>query len=158
MLLALLACATDPLPEAADDTGLDLPTHSECLPAGEAMDEATCRAVVAHDGRQPTTSLFKAGVEPPIPESRDDADLAWLTAEAQRCTCSCCHTAGWGGPGVHAWDLAFDGVWLDSASDWSLRVFSGMELSEDQRLPTDDPDRLLSLVGRELERRQLARE
>lgn len=158
MLFALLACATDPTPPVPVDTGTDLPTHSACLPAGEAMDEATCRAVVAHDGRQPTASLFKAGVEAPSPEIRDDADLAWLTAEARRCTCSCCHTAGWGGPGVHAWDLAYEGVWLDSASDWSLRVLSGIEPSADQQLPTDDPDRLLSIIGRELERRQLARE
>jgi hypothetical protein len=160
LALALAAaCSSEPTPPGAVDSGISLPTHDACLPGGERIDDATCLAVVADDGRMPTTSSFQAWADPPVPDVRgDDPEVAWLTAEAERCTCSCCHTTGLGGPGVHRWDLAYDGMWLDSASDWTLEVFAGLQESENQALPTDDPARLTRAIQAELDRRALARE
>ena len=142
------------LPTDTAHSGLDLPHHDECLPVGEEMTDATCLAVVAHDGRYPGQSFDKSGVDPGPDDPRVGSDdLAWITAEIRRCTCSCCHQSTLGGPGSYFWDLDYDGVWLDSASDWSLRVLAGIQESENQRLPTDDPERLQRIVEDEISRR-----
>ena len=157
MLIALTAVTCSM--ERADhpDTAPDLPTHSECLPEGEQMSEETCLAVVKHDNRLPTVSYYMANVEAPDPDPRiDDVDYLWLAEQAQRCTCSCCHTSSLGGPGIFRWDLEFEPMWIDSATDWTLKVFAGFTYSEDQVLPIEDQDRLQRIVQAELDRRDLA--
>ena len=183
-LLWLMACATTSSPagpSSPDDTataGLELglttgtllpvttdtahpttslPTHDECLPPGERMSDETCLAVIEHDGRLPGQSFDKSGVEVVGDDPRVGSDdLLWLTAEIERCTCSCCPQSSLGGPGAYVWDLDYDGVWLDSASRWSLQVLAGIHDSENQVLPTDDLPRVQQIVLDEIARRDAA--
>lgn len=133
-----------------------LPAHDDCLPVGRRMDDATCLAVIAHDDRFPGESFDKSGVPVSDEDPRiDDPEIAWLTSEIERCTCSCCHQSTLGGPGAFFWDLDYAGaVWLDSASAWSLNVLVGIHDSENQMLPTDDIERARRVVAQELERRR----
>jgi len=134
-----------------------LPTHDECLPPGERMSDETCLAVIEHDGRLPGQSFDKSGVEVVGDDPRVGSDdLLWLTAEIERCTCSCCHQSELGGPGAYFWDLDYDGVWLDSASRWSLQVLAGIHDSENQVLPSDDLPRVQQIVLDEIARRDAA--
>jgi hypothetical protein len=119
------------------------------------MEESVCRAVIADDGRQTTVSASKVET-PSDPALAHDPELLWLTAEIQRCTCACCHTASWGGPGVYFWDLEFQPVWTDSASMWSLSVLSGETHEDFQTLPVEDLERVQNWVESERERRGLA--
>jgi hypothetical protein len=136
-----------------------LPEHSECVPEGQEMSVEICLAVVEADGRQPSQSFYKVSTPPPDPDPRmEDPEYGWLTSEASRCTCICCHSTSTGGPGVFHWDLDFEPMWIDSASDWTLLVFSGMEYSAHQALPTDDVPRLQALIQAELDRRDAAKE
>jgi hypothetical protein len=157
-LLATWACAGTETTRPAIDP-VDLPGHSDCLPDGEEMSAEVCLAVVEADGRSPNVSSDQSDAPPPVPETRlDDPEYQWLTAEVKRCTCSCCHTMAYGGPGVHRWDLDFEPVWIDSMDDWAVNVFVGEAWSENQYLPTDDPERLQAVIGTELARREAARE
>ncbi|HHO53832.1 MAG TPA: hypothetical protein ENK18_23905 [Deltaproteobacteria bacterium] len=167
--LSLLACIPSLKPGDTGDTGdtrtpdledpgPELPGHDDCLPPGERMTDEVCLAVVEEDGRPAGTSYDRSGVDAPDPDVRiDDPDLAWLTAEVERCTCVCCHRTSYGGPGAYFWDLDFGPVWLDSASGWSLEVFSGLRESENQQLPSEDLARVQEIVGAELDRRDEAR-
>ena len=150
----LLACTTSPAPVERGDSSapLDLPAHSECFELGHVMDEETCLAVVEDDGRYPTVSENKSGLEPDWDDPRiDDPELEWLRSQIQRCTCSCCHTRPWGGPGVYFYDLTWEPVWIDSASSWSLRVLKGDTHDDTQTLPTTDRARLDAIIDSELE-------
>jgi len=133
----------------------DLPQHDDCLPEGQVMDDATCLAVVEHDGRFPGQSFDRSGVDPDPNDPRVGSEqLQWLTDEVRRCTCACCHQSSLGGPGAYFWDLDYEGeVWLDSASDWSLEVFAGIRESENQHFLSSDPARVLQIIEAELERR-----
>jgi hypothetical protein len=160
-ILMALACAPadDPAP-AGLDTAPPLPGHNECLDQGQAMDADTCVAVVAADGRLPGQSYYHAGAAPPPdPDPRlRDPDYLWLRAQIDRCTCACCHTSSYGGPGAYSWDLDFRPNWIDSATDWSLGVLAGINPSENQLLPSEDPERVLAIVNQEIARRELANE
>lgn len=148
------ACVTHPIDPEIVDSAPELPEHNECLPEGEQMTEEVCLRVVDEDGRLPTQSYYKADVARPDPDLRlTDADYLWLTDQVKRCTCSCCHTASYGGPGVYHWDLEFEPMWIDSASDWALQIFAGDVYSESQVLPVEDQDRMRAVIQRELERR-----
>ena len=138
-----------------EDTSPALPGHNDCLPVGERMSDATCLAVIVADDRFPGESFDKSGVPVVEDDPRvDDEEIAWLTSEIQRCTCSCCHYSSLGGPGAFFWDLDYEGeVWLDSASAWSLLVLVGSHASENQMLPTDDIERARRVVDKELARR-----
>ncbi|MEQ1506152.1 MAG: hypothetical protein ABMB14_28225 [Myxococcota bacterium] len=141
--------APDPI-----DTAENLPGHDACLPVGEAMSDDVCRAVVRHDNRIATVSSESSGVPAPDPDPRlTDPEYQWLTSEVRRCTCSCCHSTEIGGPGSHRWDLDFEPMWIDSASDWALTVFVGDTEEPDQTLPSSDPERLRRVIDRELSRR-----
>lgn len=161
LVAVAIACAApepDPILPPVD-TAPELPGNTECLPPGEAMSDAVCDAVVANDPRQPNVAYDHSNAPPPVPDWRaDDPDFLWLTAEMERCACVCCHRARYDGPGVHRYDLDFGPVWIDSASDWSLRVLAGWEDVDAQRmLPTDDPERLYRIIQAELDRRAAAR-
>ncbi len=158
ILLALACAAPDPAPATPVDTGPALPGHSECLPEGQAMDADTCVAVVEADGRMPGQSAYHAGsVAPPDPDPRlNDPDYAWLRSEIDRCTCACCHTGSYGGPGTYFWDLDFQPMWIDSANDWTLGVMAGFHSSDGQYLPSDDPDRVARVIQAEIDRRAAA--
>lgn len=142
----VLACADPP-----ELTGTDLPTHSECLAEGEAMTAETCLAVVEADARMPTVSYRSVDAAPPVEDDprATDPDYEWLATEIQRCTCGCCHTASYGGPGVFRYDLEFGPVWIDSASSWTLKVLVGDTGDALRTLPTTDPGRLRALIERE---------
>jgi hypothetical protein len=158
-MIWLLACTPSPEPVETGDSSryLDLPEHSECFELGHVMDEATCLAVVEEDGRYPTVSENKSGIEPDLDDPRiGDPELEWMRSEIQRCTCSCCHTKPWGGPGVYFYDLTWEPVWIDSASNWSLRVLKGDTNDEVQTLPSTDPERFEAVIEAELERRRNA--
>ena len=150
LALALLACTPEPEPVATPHP--DLPGHSECQ--AEPLTDETCLAVVEEDGRSPTVSTNVSGMAPDPDDPRiDDPDYQWLASEVERCTCVCCHKASYGGPGVHRWDFDYEPVWIDTANSWVLAVFVGDSEEPDQTLPTDDPERLRSVIDRELERR-----
>ena len=147
----LAGCGTG---EGGPHTDVELPGHNECLPEGEVMSEETCLAVVEHDGRQPTSSSNVTGIAPDPDDPRlDDPEYQWLASEIERCTCVCCHTASYGGPGVHRWNFEHAPVWIDSANEWTLSVFVGDTNEYDQTLPTDDPERMRAVIDREPERR-----
>lgn len=135
---------------------MPLPGHNDCRADGKPMEEAVCRAVIVEDDRQPTISENKAGEHPSPRSVAEDPEFIWMTAEIRQCTCACCHTKSWGGPGVYFWDLEFAPVWTDSASLWSLSVLAGETEEDFQTLPTDDLERLRRWVESERERRQLA--
>lgn len=150
----LVACAPSGGDTAAPaETALpDVPGHNDCLAEGEEMTEEVCLQVVEVDGRYPTVSEDKSGAYGAEAEARAaDPDLEWLRSEAKRCTCSCCHTRSWGGPGVYFWDLEWSPVWIDSASGWSLRVLAGETEEEAQTLPSTDPERVKAYVERVLQ-------
>ncbi len=63
------------------------------------------------------------------------------------------HFSGLGGPGVRKWDLAFEPVWVDSASDWTLGVMGGWTPNEARTLPTSDVERLRAWIEGEWDRR-----
>ncbi|GDX80451.1 hypothetical protein LBMAG42_22620 [Deltaproteobacteria bacterium] len=152
VFFSFLACAPG---ERDSGAAPYVPRHNECLPEGEAMSEATCRAVVEEDGRLPTHGGNKSGTEPdPVDPRLSDPEFLWMTAEVRRCTCSCCHTESWGGPGVYYWNLEFAPVWTDSASSWTLSVFAGLTGEANQTLPTDDLERLQAWVEAEGIRRE----
>jgi hypothetical protein len=147
----LIGCSTG----MEEDNMVVLPGHNDCLPEGEEMSEEICRAVVAADPRQPTVSENKAPEEAgPNDQRLQDPEFLWVTSEVNRCTCRCCHTKSWGGPGVYFWDLEFEPVWVDSASNWSLSVFAGKTGEVEQTLPTEDIERLEAWVDGELDRRR----
>lgn len=154
----LLACVQDPPPAdtpADSQPHVDLPGHDECLPPGERMSDEVCLAVLEADGRYPTTSEDKSGV----PTTADDARLAdddynWMTDEVRRCTCVCCHSTVYGGPGTYLWDIDFEPVWIDSMSGWSIGVFGGWTEEAAQTLPTDDLERLRRVLDAERQRRR----
>ncbi len=152
MFLLFVACA----PPADDsEPTLDLPEHNECLAHGEAYSDETCLAVVEQDGRFPGVSENKSGAEAPADDPRlADPELQWLTAEIERCACTCCHRARYGGPGAYFWDLDFSPVWIDSASLWSLSVLGGYTEDETQTLPTDEIERVRAYLEVEAERRR----
>ena len=155
-LILLVGCVVPPTETSPFEATHDLPGHNDCLPEGQAMDAETCAAVLEEDGRMATQASYKADVPTPDPDPRvEDPEYAWLKAQAQRCTCSCCHTGSFGGPGLHKWDLAFeDPFWIDSANDWSLQVLAGyVEEGSNQVLPIEDLERARSVLGAELERR-----
>lgn len=149
-----LACAESDVDSGEGEAPLELPGHSECLPAGQEMTAEVCLAIVEEAGRYPTVSEDKSDLPPVEDDPRvDDPELAWLTSEVNRCACRCCHTASWGGAGVYFWDLEFKPVWTDSASLWSLSVFAGLTDDAPQTLPTEDIERVRAYVVRERERR-----
>lgn len=154
LLVAACADSADAPPTPAQET-IALPGHNDCLPEGEEMSEETCRAVVEADGRLPTVSSNSSGT-PPDPEDPrlSDPEYEWLTAEVRRCTCVCCHSTVIGGPGSHRWDIEYQPVWIDSASDWALQVFAGYTDEYPQTLPTEDLDRLRAVVDGEIARRR----
>ncbi|MFT5679257.1 MAG: hypothetical protein ACI8RZ_000161 [Myxococcota bacterium] len=154
MLLLMLAC-TSPTPDTGTPPTIDTPEHSECLPEGESFSDAVCQAVVDDAGRQPTVSENKSGMEADWSDPRlNDPEYRWLESEINRCACRCCHTTTFGGAGVYFWDMEHQPVWIDSASGWSLSVFSGRTEEEAQTLPTDDIERLRALIEFEMDRRQ----
>ncbi len=156
MLWVLITACASPV----EDTGraevhLVVPGHDDCKPEGFIMEEDVCLAVVEEDGRQPTVSLNKSGIDTRADDPLlDDPEMAWLDGQIKRCTCACCHTASYGGPGVYFWDLEFDPYWLDSASRWSLGVFVGETDEPSQTLPSTDPERFEAIIEAELERRR----
>lgn len=157
LLLLLAGACADPAsgPTGTHPTAIDLPGHNECLGEGEEMSAETCRAVVEEDGRLPTVAHNASGTPPdPYDPRLFDEDYAWLTAEAKRCTCVCCHSSVIGGPGTHRWDIEYQPVWIDSASDWALQVFAGYTDEYEQTLPSDDPARVQAVVDAEIERRR----
>ncbi len=140
--------------DSGPHTETTLPGHNDCLPEGQEMSDETCLAVIEESGRLPSNSQYKSYGDPPDPDWRiDDPDLAWLTAQTRRCTCSCCHQSSLGGPAVYHWDLDFGPPWIDSSSDWALGVFAGFTESDDQFLPIEDQERLQAVVQAELDRR-----
>lgn len=148
-----LACAPVEVPEG-DSAHVDIPDHNACLPVGERYTDDVCLAVVEDQGRVATESRLKAPVEATADDPRlVDPEFLWVTGEVDRCVCRCCHTTGLGGAGVHAWDRVYSPVWVDSASDWSLRVFGGYTDEYAQTLPTDDVDRLRAWIEGEWARR-----
>lgn len=153
MLLALLlSCAPAPVTDSA--AAPQLPGHNDCLPEGEAYSDEVCLAVVEADGRYPGYTEDKTDGRATADDPRlDDPDYQWLTDQASRCVCACCHRARYEGPGIYFWDLDYEPVWIDTASTWSLRVFAGWTDEVEQTLPTDDPERLRAAVQAELDRR-----
>lgn len=148
MLLTLLSCVPEGVPvDSAPHT--TLPEHSSC-PGAEVLSDEVCLAVVEEDGRFPTVSQNRSGnpVDEADPRLKDP-DYAWLTGEVADCTCVCCHTTSYGGPGIFLWDVEHEPVWIDSMNGWSLRVFAGHEYDETQNFPSSDPERLERLVEKE---------
>ena len=142
LLFLLTVCAA---PEATDSGAepVHLPGHNDCLPEGETMTDEVCLAVVADQGRYPTVSENKLGVEVLPEEPRQfEPERVWLSEQAKRCTCACCHTRKWGGAGVYFWDLDWTPVWTDSASLWSLSVFAGRTDEYVQTLPIEELERV----------------
>lgn len=145
-----LACA----PEVADSEPVEIPGHNSCLAVGERYSDEVCIAVVREQGRVATESRNKAPVEASGNDPRlSDPEYLWVNGEIDRCVCRCCHTSGLGGAGVHAWDLNFGPVWVDSASMWSLSVLGGWTEEEEQTLPTSDLERLRAWIEGERVRR-----
>lgn len=155
-LLVLWACGADETDSADSNTPeqIDIPGHNDCLDVGERYDDEVCIAVVEEQGRVPTESENKAPVEATWDDPRlGDPEFQWATSEIDRCACRCCHTAGLGGAGVYAWDLSFTPVWVDSASNWTLRVMGGWTEEYEQTLPTSDIERLRRWIDSESQRR-----
>ncbi|MFT4622938.1 MAG: hypothetical protein ACI8PZ_001594 [Myxococcota bacterium] len=155
------ASATVPSGSSSPPTGTHhtLPGHDDCLPQGQAVDDATCLAVIAEDGRKPGESFDRSWASHDDPDPRvDDPDLAWLEDEIRRCTCACCHQSTLGAPGSYFWDLDFGPVWIDSASDWSLNVLAGNYYSENQFFPAETAAEVRAVIEAELARRDAARD
>lgn len=151
--LILLACHEGAADSAAEV--LEIPGHNECLPVGERFNDEVCIAVVEEQGRVPTESWNKAPVQATEDDPRlSDPEYQWVTGEIDRCACRCCHTTGLGGAGVHAWDLSFAPVWVDSASSWSLQVMGGWTEEYEQTLPASDIERLRVWIRGEWARRE----
>ncbi len=132
----------------------DLPGHGDCLEEGEAYSDDVCLAVVEEDGRYPGVSEDKSRMDPVLDDPRlSDPGLQWLTSQASRCACACCHTAEYSGPGLYFWDLSFSPVWIDSASIWTLGVLAGWTEEPHQTLPVDDLERLEAVIQAEVDRR-----
>jgi hypothetical protein len=146
MTLILLSCV-DPVLQ-----GDHLPGHSECQ--SERMEDEVCLAVVEEDPRLPTESINQSN-QPLInndPRLQDD-DYIWLTEQVTQCTCVCCHSTEYQGPGTYFWDIDFQPVWIDSANSWSLIVLAGETNEPSQTLPSDDPERVLDIINKEINRR-----
>jgi hypothetical protein len=129
-----------------------LPEHSECQV--DPMPDTICQEVVEEDPRQPTTSINQSDM-PPIPDDPrlTDEDYMWLTDQIKKCTCVCCHSTNLQGPGTYFWDIDFDPIWIDSANSWSLIVLAGKTEEPDQTLPSEDPERVVEIIDREISRR-----
>ncbi len=55
--------------------------------------------------------------------------------------------------GACFWNLDHEPVWIDSASDGSLRVLAGLIDSDDQALPVEERARVGAIVEAEIARR-----
>ena len=146
-----VCCQKEDIPRIEED--IDLPGHSECF--AQPLERDVCQAVVDADPRQPTTSENHSGMDSVENDPRlIDPDYIWLTEQINQCTCVCCHTESLSGPGVYFWNIEYEPVWIDSASNWSLLVLSGQTNEEKQTLPSDDPERIFAIIKKELERRE----
>ena len=131
---------------------LHLPEHSECLT--DIISAEVCLSVVEEDQRQPTVSFNQSGKPLVEEDSRlENPDYIWLTEEIKKCTCVCCHSSDFGGPGAYFWDIDFLPVWIDSANSWTLFVLAGETEEPDQTLPLDDIERVKAIIEYERERR-----
>lgn len=153
-MLLWLACADAPVAVDTSPVHPDLPEHSSC-PGSEVLTDEVCLAVVAEDGRYPTTSVNRS-FNPEVEDDPrlDDPDYIWLGEQIQDCTCVCCHRTQYGGPGVYLWDLDYEPVWIDSMSSWSMRTFVGETGEDAQTLPVDDVERFLAVIEAERQYRR----
>lgn len=162
-MVALGSCTEDDAHEATkqerqdaclSDVGLD-PSSGYY---DEALSDETCRCVVATDDRPFGESADLSGAPPPDPDRRaEDPALSHWAAEIRRTRCGCCHNTAFRGSGTRLWDVAFPGVWTDSAPDARLRLMAGHEDRPGQTLPFPDLEPFAAFVEEEIARREAAR-
>jgi hypothetical protein len=123
-----------------------------------ALSDSICNCVVASDERPFGESGDLSETPSVSPDERvGDSALAHWNDEIRRTRCGCCHNTSFRGPGTAYWDLAFEPVWVDSASDVRLRVMSGEGDKPGQTVPFPDPAPFRAFVEQEIARRQAVR-
>jgi len=134
-------------------------------------DYASCDVVVTQRPYHPAAPA--AATDPNDPRLADEsfmAELAWAREQLGSTGCACCHDSRSGRLSAQ-WDIAADGIWLDSLSDTGLALFTGLADSSvlgaypaaenfgfDRNqvgVPTTDVPRMRKLMLDELARRQL---
>lgn len=151
LILLCFGCSTEPPP--VSQVIHDLPEHTECF--ATKIEDDVCLEVIAEHDQQPTHSYNQSGIAVTEDDPRiTDPDYIWLTEQIQQCACACCHNSNLEGSGAYFWDIAFSPVWIDSANSWSLRVLAGETNEPDQTLPVEDPDRMMMVIQKEMERRR----
>jgi hypothetical protein len=115
---------------------------------------------------------------PPAPESAPDprmqdpayaAEVAWVKAQTEACSCVCCHQGSRTPAGAAIWDTELDGNFLNSFTPWGLAFMAGFVDSsilgyrpaeenngfsrETTGMPTQDPERVLKFFTEELAHR-----
>jgi hypothetical protein len=142
-------------------------------PGEHFADQADCAVVRT---QRPYYAKSPAGTtqpdDPRLSDARFMGELAWARDQIRATGCACCHDSGSSGVAASQWDIAAEGIWLDSISDTGLALFSGLADSSvlgaypamqnngfDRTatgIPTTETERMKGLVLAELARRGIS--
>lgn len=134
------------------------------------IDQASCATPWRQRGYYPVP--VAADTPPDDPRLADPAymaDMRWLTAQVEACSCTCCHSAEITPSGPAMWFIEDGPIWIDAVSDGGLAMFAGFAPSETfgaftaaenngfsrdrTGLPTTDVERMQRFLRAELVRR-----
>ncbi len=137
------------------------------------VDQASCDTAYRQRGYYPVP--IEAGTAPDDPRLDDAeymAEVEWVTAQVESCSCTCCHSSAITPSGPSMWFIEDGPIWLDGVSDAGLAMFAGFADSESfgaypvidnngfdrsrTGLPTTDTERLQRFLRTELQRRGVA--
>lgn len=171
---AQLVCA-DPLPgepQGQSDEGkvCTWESISGCTEFGRNFaDYASCEPIYPVRGYYPAPPAPEAEPDPRMQDPAYAAEVAWVKAQVEACSCVCCHQGSVTPEGAAIWDTEFKGNFINSFSPWGLAfmggfvessIFGSREAAENNGFsrditgtPTTDVDRMLKFFTEELKHR-----
>ena len=147
-----------------------------CTEAGRRFDDyVSCEPLYEARGYYPVSVDFETPADDPRLEDAEwMEELAWVTEQAEACSCVCCHSSESTPSGPAKWFIEADPIWTDSGSDYTIAFFAGWVASDrfgSQRpelnngfdrdttgIPTTDIRRMKAFLEGEAERRGITEE
>ncbi|MCA9540310.1 MAG: proteinase inhibitor, partial [Myxococcales bacterium] len=134
------------------------------------IDQASCATPWRQRGYYPVPIAANTPTDDPrLGDAAYMAEVRWVTAQVEACSCTCCHSTEATPNGPSLWFIEDGPIWTDAVSNNGLAMFAGFAPSETfgaypaadnngfsrdrTGLPTTDVERLQRFVRSELARR-----
>lgn len=132
-------------------------------------DYASCEPIYPVRGYYPAPPAPETAPDPRMQDPAYAAEVAWVKAQVEACSCVCCHQGSVTPAGAAIWDTEFNGNFLNNFTPWGLAFMAGFVdssifgsrpaeenngFSRDVTgMPTQDSERLLKFFTEELAHR-----